>query len=126
MERIRNMKKKGKVAKAMANKQISFTYEDMEYTLEFSRNTIRQMERGGFRFDKISEEPATYIPMLFEGAFLANHRRVKSETINGIFNSIQAKDELIPKLAAMYQEALSTLMEDPKDDAKKVTWEANF
>lgn len=120
------MKKKGKVAKAMANKQISFAYEDMEYTLEFSRNTVRQMERGGFRFDKISEEPATYIPMLFEGAFLLHHKRVKSEKISEIFKNIQAKDELIPKLATMYQEALSTLMEDPEDDAKKVTWEASF
>ncbi len=121
------MKKKGKVAKAMSNKQISFTYEDMKYTLEYSRNTVRLMERSGFRFDKLSDEPATYIPMLFEGAFLLHHKRIKSEQINEIFKHIQAKDELMPKLAVMYQEAVSTLMAEPdEEDSKKVTWEADF
>ncbi len=121
------MKKKGKVAKAMANKQITFTYDEMEYTLEFSRNVIRTMERNGFKFDKLTDEPVTYIPMLFEGAFLLHHRRIKQETINEIFKHIPNKDEFMPKLAVMYQEAVSTLMEEPEEsDTKKVTWEANF
>lgn len=121
------MKKKGKVAKAMANKQIKFTYDDMEYTLEYSRSVIRTMERNGFKFDKIGDEPATYIPMLFEGAFLMHHRRTKTETINEIYKHIPNKDEFLPKLIVMYQEAVSTLMEEPEeDDAKKVAWEASF
>lgn len=120
-------KKKGKVAKAMSNKQIKFTYDDMEYVLEYSRNTVRTMERNGFRFDKLSDEPATYIPMLFEGAFLAHHKRIRQDKVSEIFGHIQAKDELMPKLAIMYQEAVSTLMEEPEEtDAKKVTWEADF
>ena len=30
------------------NKQISFDYEGKTYTLEYTRNSVRQMERRGF------------------------------------------------------------------------------
>lgn len=38
-------------------KQIVFTYEDKEYTLEFTRRTVKQMEDEGFVAQDIDRKP---------------------------------------------------------------------
>ncbi len=46
-------------------KQIVFTYEDKEYTLEFTRRTVKQMEDEGFVAQDIDRKPMTLLPALF-------------------------------------------------------------
>ena len=65
-------------------KQISFNFEGKDYTLEFTRSTVRQMERRGFVADDIVTRPMTVIPDLFAGAFLSKHPQVKREKIDKI------------------------------------------
>ena len=101
---------------------IKFTYEDEEFTLEFSRRTIRSMESAGFTLDKVAEYPATYIPVLFKGAFLMHHQRTKEEKINAIFKAIDDKDGLMSALIDMYREPLNEMFEEPEDESKKVIW----
>ena len=48
------------------------------YTLEYTRQTVKVMERQGFIPDKVSEQPMTYLPTLFAGAFMAHHRNIKA------------------------------------------------
>ena len=48
-------------------KQIVFTYEDKEYTLEFTRRTVKQMEDEGFVAQDIDRKPMTLLPALFAG-----------------------------------------------------------
>lgn len=107
----------------MAQK-IEFDYENQHYILEFSRNVCRQMESAGFIITEIDTKPATRIPQLFEGAFLLHHKRVKGEKIKEIYKHISRKDELIQKLAELYYEAVSTLMDEEteEDDPKKIEW----
>lgn len=102
--------------------KINFTYEDQQFTLEFSRRTVQQMEKAGFSLDGVANQPATYIPMLFQGAFLMHHQRTKEATINAIFNCIEEKDELMSALIDMYREPLETMFDDPEDEGKKVSW----
>ena len=109
------------------SKQITFSYDGKDYTLEFTRRTIKQMEDAGFRIQEISEKPMTMLPEFFAGAFRANHRSVRREVIDDIYANMPHKDKLIEALVEMYNEPLSTLMDEPEEDsAKKVTWKASF
>ena len=103
-------------------KTINFTFEDKDYTLEFTRRTIRQMEDEGFVARNIDDRPMTLLPALFAGAFKAHHRFVKQDVIDKIYAAMPNKDKLIEKLAEMYNEPIMALMEEPEDSAKNVDW----
>lgn len=103
-------------------KKINLTFDGQDYTLEFTKRTIRQLEENGFNPRDIDSKPLTTIPILFAGAFRANHRFVKNEVIDAIYESCPNKDELISALLDMYIEHMVAMVEDPKDNAKNVTW----
>lgn len=107
-------------------KQIIFTYEGKEYTLEYTRRTIKQMEDEGFVARNIDDKPMTLLPALFAGAFKAHHRFVKPDVIDEIYAHMPDKEKLIEKLAEMYNEPIVSLMEEPKDSAKNVDWMASW
>ena len=82
-------------------KQLHFTYDGKDYTLEFTRRTVAEMEKKGFIASDITEKPMTTLPALFAGAFLAHHRFVKSDIIDNIYSKLTKKEDLIGKLAEM-------------------------
>lgn len=101
-------------------KAIRFTYDDVPYVLTYTRNTVKEMESRGFRIQKVMDMPMTYIPMLFKGAFLANHRKTKDSVINEIYEAMPNKDDLMDALATIYDDTLSTLMDEPENP--NVNW----
>lgn len=107
-------------------KQLKFTFEDKEYTLEFTRRTVSEMEKKGFVASEITDKPMTTLPALFAGAFLAHHRFVKQETIDKIFSKLTKKEDLIGKLAEMYNEPIMALVEEPDEDEGNVNWTATW
>lgn len=105
-------------------KKIKIPYNDKTYTLEFNRKTASIIEKNGFSINEIDSKPATMIPLLFQGAFLANHERVKYETIERILSSLGNKSGLMQNLATMYHEAYSTLLDGDEDtDEGNPGWE---
>lgn len=108
------------------SKQITFPYNGKDYTLEFTRRSIRQMENAGFVGQEMAERPMTMLPALFAGAFRAHHKDVKQELIDEIYSHMTDKEKLIELLVDMYNEPLEALMDEPKNDEKKVTWTANW
>ena len=104
------------------SKQIIFSYDGKDYTLEYTRRTIKQMEDEGFVARNIDDKPMTLLPALFAGAFKAHHRFVKQDVIDEIYANMPSKDKLIEKLAEMYNEPIISLMEEPEDTAKNVDW----
>ena len=108
------------------SKQLRFTYEDKEYCLEFTRKSVELMEKNGFVAGDITTKPMTVLPALFAGAFLANHRFVKEEVINGIFSKMTNKSELIGKLSEMYNEPIMALVDEPEDSEGNVNWTASW
>lgn len=107
-------------------KQLIFTYEDKEYTLEYTRRTVAEMEKKGFVASDITDKPMTTLPALFAGAFLAHHRFVKEDVINTIYNKLTKKEELIGALAEMYNEPIMALVEEPEEDKGNVNWTATW
>ena len=78
-------------------KQLTFTYDGKDYTLEFTRRTVAEMEKKGFIASDITDKPMTTLPALFAGAFLAHHRFVKEDIINDIYAKLTKKEYLIGK-----------------------------
>lgn len=108
------------------SKQLRFTFEGREYTLEYTRKSVEQMERNGFVASDIKDKPMTTLPALFAGAFLANHRFVKPEVIDEIYSKMTSKQELIGKLAEMYNEPIMTLIDEPEDTEGNLSWTASW
>ena len=107
-------------------KQIIFEFEGKEYVLEFTRKSIETMERQGFVASDIVDKPMTTLPALFAGAFLAHNRYIKKELVDEIYSKMTNKQDLLSKLAEMYNEPIQALMEEPEDAVGNVNWEANF
>lgn len=107
-------------------KQLHFTYDGKDYTLEFTRRTVAEMEKKGFIASDITEKPMTTLPALFAGAFLAHHRFVKSDIIDNIYSKLTKKEDLIGKLAEMYNEPILTLVEEPEEAEGNLNWTATW
>lgn len=108
-------------------KQINFEYEGKEYTLEYTRESVKQMEREGFVANDIVNKPMLTLPKLFAGAFKAHHKYdVKQKEIDAIFDLFTNKNALVEKLAEMYAEPMETLMDDVNDAGNAIAWEASF
>lgn len=96
-------------------KQIKFTYNDKDYTLEYTRNSVKQMESEGFVASDIETKPMTVLPALFAGAFLAHHRFTKRDVIDEIYAKMTDKEKLITMLGTMYGETIEWLMKEPEE-----------
>lgn len=107
-------------------KQLTFTYDGKEYTLEFTRRTVAEMEKKGFIASDITEKPMTTLPALFAGAFLAHHRFVKEDVISTIYSKLTKKEELIGKLAEMYNEPILALVDEPEENEGNLNWTATW
>ena len=105
------------------SQQIRVSFNDEEYTLEYTRATAKAMEKNGFDINAISSQPNTMIPLLFAGAFLAHHRRLNEDKVNAIFNKMTNKENLIAKLVEMYAETVTTLLEDAEGEQGNASWE---
>lgn len=108
------------------SKQLEFEHDGKKYTLEFTRRTVSEMEKKGFIASEITDKPMTTLPALFAGAFLANHRFVKQETIEEIFSKLTKKEDLVGKLAEMYNEPIMALVEDPEENKGNISWTATW
>ncbi len=109
-------------------KQLKFEHNNKEYTLEYTRETVKQMEREGFVTSDIVDKPMLTLPKLFAGAFKAHHKfDTKQKQIDEIFELFTNKTALVEKLAEMYAEPMETLMDDDNvDSGNAIAWDANF
>ena len=107
-------------------KQLRFTYDNKEYVLEFTRRSVEIMEKKGFVASDIETKPVTVLPALFAGAFLANHKFEKPEVIDKIYSKMTNKQELIGKLAEMYNEPIMALVNEPEESEGNLDWTASW
>ena len=108
------------------SKQLRFTYQDKEYVLEYTRRSVERMEKKGFVAAEIETKPVTVLPALFAGAFFANHPYEKPEVIDKIYSKMTNKQELIGKLAEMYNEPIMALVDEPEESEGNLDWTASW
>jgi len=111
-------------------KTMQIKYDGKDYTLEYTRDSLRQMTyRDGFDIKGINKNPIAVFD-LFKGAFIARHSDVDEDTIEKIFGSLNNKSDLVEKLATMYIDPISSLT-DKLDDSEggnegNATWGVNW
>jgi hypothetical protein len=107
-------------------KTLEFTYKGKDYVLEYTRRTVKEMEKNDFDISQVERKMVTFLPMLFEGAFLAHHRFEKKDLIEEIYSHMTNKEALLGKLAEMYSEPIEALLEEPTEKEGNVNWTANW
>lgn len=81
-----------------------------EYTLDFSRDSVRFAEQRGFKPDEVLDFPATKIPELFFYAFRKNHKNLaKNQTDKILEEELGGMTEaLLTRLIQLYNQAALT------------------
>lgn len=109
--------------------QITVNYKKVDYTLEYSRNAVKQMEQQGFVLDQIGDKPMTMIPLLVYGAFVKHHKGVKRSLMDEIYGNMAGKvgedgeNGFIQTLLEMYAETVNVLTDNkPEDEGNVATW----
>jgi len=102
--------------------QINFDFNGKHYCLEYTRETVKMMEAGGFNINDVDAKPATRIEQLWFGAFAANHRNTSQNLMRAIYDQMKNKELLLTKLSEMYNNTLSYLM----GDEGNVDWTATL
>lgn len=108
--------------------KITVSYNDVNYDLEYSRNSVKQMEAQGFVLDKIAEQPMTMIPLLVYGAFTKNNKGIKRSLVDEIYEHITDKigdgdNGFIHALLEMYAETVNTLTNNESaDEGNRAVW----
>jgi hypothetical protein len=106
----------------MAN-AVTFTYKNVDYTLDFDRNTAMLLEQQDFKVENVYEKPNTYIPMLFYYAFQKYQRGIKRNLVEEIYEKMPKKQELVKALVELYLETGNSLFDE--GDEGNLTWEQN-
>lgn len=104
--------------------KIKVSYENKTYTLEYTREVAKIMEKQGFVLEELQTKPATMVELLFRGAFIQNHRDISMKVLDNIITSIDNKAELLQELMTMYANTLKPLMDEPEKNEKNATWVA--
>ena len=111
--------------------KITVTYNKKHYDLEFSRNSVKQMEQQGFILDKITDQPMTMVPLLVYGAFMKHNKGIKRSLVDEIYEHIADKvgdgeNGFIQTLLEMYSETVNVLMDNNSvEEGNVATWKVS-
>lgn len=100
--------------------------KNIEYTLEFNRESVKFAESRGFKFDEVADFPMTKVPELFFYAFRMHHKNIaRNQTDKILFEDLGGiPNGMIERLAELYQapfEALTVLEEGEETKNPKMT-----
>ena len=104
--------------------QINFDYNDKHYCLEYTPESIKQMEAAGFSINDFSDKPQTRIEQLWAGAFLAHNRKTSNNVMKELYGKMKDKDKLLEALRNMVAETYNSLMDE--GDEGNVEWTATI
>ena len=67
------------------NTKINLTYKGEKYCLEFNRETVKLLEKNGFKLEEFLEQPMSNIELVFTASFVKNHPKTKQIVIDEIY-----------------------------------------
>ena len=104
-------------------KKIQFSVDGVDYTLMYTVQSLRKMERDGFDFTTIDKNVVNVGYDLFSGAFIAKHNYVPKEERDRLYELLVNENEngqnLIACLAEMLSDELNWVVNKPQGN---VTW----
>ena len=106
------------------HKKIQYTYEGVDYTLEYTPLSIRKMEQSGFDFTKMEQNIINVPYDLFRGAFIARHNYVPVDKRDEMYEALIGENEegqnLLECLGEMLKDEIDFIVSKPRG---KVKWE---
>lgn len=105
------------------NTKINLTYKDEKYCLEFNRETVKLLEKNGFKLEEFLEQPMNNIELVFTASFVKNHPKTKQMVIDEIYKKCPDKTKLVVSLKQMIEECYESLFAEPESDEGNATWE---
>lgn len=107
------------------NDRIVFESNGAKYTLEFDRDTAVKAERAfGISLAELQSGKTYIVHDLFVASFMKHHPHIKGQVVEEFFKNISNKSELYSKLVTMYAAAAGSLLEEPEDEGKAISWKA--
>ena len=105
-------------------KPIILKNKDTEYTLEFSRESVKFAEMRGFKYEEVSDYPMTKIPELFFYAFRMHHPNVaRNQTDKILFEELGGVPEgLVDRLVELYLQPFNALIPEEGNERKNSKW----
>ncbi len=97
---------------------VEFTYGGKKYSLGFNRKSAAAIEKAGFVIGEITDKPNIMIPLLVQGAFQMNHRHMRDDQIDEVYENIADKDGFVTALVKEYRKTYETLL-GKSDDAEE-------
>ena len=108
---------------------ITIEYQKKKYLLEYSRQSVKQMEQQGFVLEQIGDKPMTMVPMLVYGAFIKHNKGIKRSLVDEIYEHVANKvggddeDGFIQALLEMYADTVNTLTGNVEvDEGNVAVW----
>jgi len=101
---------------------ITLTYKGKDYTLGYTRRSVKIMEQRGFSIQELDSKPLTTMLELWHGAFLAKYPGISQTLTEEIYDKISGKEALIEILAESYSEPLTAVTTDPEESLGEVEW----
>lgn len=106
-----------------SNDRITFESNGTTYTLEFDRDSATRAERTfGISLSDLQSGKTYLVHDLFFAAFIKHHPHIKGPVVEDFFNRMPDKTELYQKLVQMYAAAAGSLLDDPEDEGKVLSW----
>ena len=94
----------------------------LEYTLEFTRDSVRFAEARGFKIQDVSDYPMTKIPELWFYAFRANHKNVSRGKTDALLDGLGGiPDGLLERLGELYAAPFNALTDSDSAENPTVT-----
>lgn len=105
------------------NQMIKFDYNGTTYVLEFDRESAVRAERMyDISMSELQSGKSYLAEALFAAALAKHHPKMKSSTAKTLFDLMEDKVGLYTKLTGMYAAAAGSLLDDPSDEGKAITW----
>lgn len=95
----------------------------MEYTLEFTRESIAFAERKGFEISDVARFPMTKGYDLWFYAFRAHHKNLPRNKTDELFDSCGgvSNEDLMGRLGELYAAPFEAMQEDTEGENPRVT-----
>lgn len=86
-----------------------------EYTLEFSRATVKKAEDSGFDINTIVTKPMNALSDLWYWALQMHHRNMSKDKTDALLEKCGMTEALLIRLCELYQEPLNSLYDENGD-----------
>lgn len=108
-------------------KTITFTYKDTDYTLEYTRSTIRKMEDDKVDFETMDTHTFTAVFDLFRYSFWRHHKREfkNEDLIAEILALFPDKEKLYETLNDMIGDTVAYLSDPDESEKNVIQWNIN-